>query len=42
MVSQYLELSARVPTFELEFPSRFEALPATVDEIQAALRRGAT
>jgi len=37
MVRDYLELAARVPAFELEFPSDFAALDRTVNEIAGAL-----
>lgn len=40
MVDQYLELSARVPVFELCFPSDLEALPATLGEIIRTLDHG--
>jgi len=38
MVGHYLELGARVPAFELLFPSDLELLPATLAEIERALR----
>jgi hypothetical protein len=41
MVDAYLELSARVPSFELRFPSGFEGLPLTVEAVAGALRREA-
>ena len=37
MVDQYLELSARVPVFELSFPSGLHVLPATLAEVTRAL-----
>jgi hypothetical protein len=38
MVGHYLELGARVPAFELRFPSDLDLLPATLAEIERALR----
>jgi hypothetical protein len=38
MVGRYLELGARVPAFELRFPTDLELLPATLAEIERALR----
>jgi len=37
MVRQYLELSDRIPVFELSFPSSLEVLPDTIAEIDLAL-----
>ncbi len=37
MINHYLELVAKVPVFEVSFPSGLENLPATLDAIEAVL-----
>jgi hypothetical protein len=34
MINHYLELVAKVPVFEVSFPSGLENLPATLDAIE--------
>jgi len=37
MINHYLELVAKVPVFEVSFPSGLENLPATLDAIEKVL-----
>ena len=37
MINHYLELVAKVPVFEVSFPSGLENLPATLDAIETVL-----
>jgi hypothetical protein len=41
MINHYLELVAKVPVFEVSFPSGLENLPATLDAIETVLTEGA-